>query len=210
MKKRMYGTALLASVLVPALSLAEQPAATMEEVVVTATRQEEQISSVPAHVSVITDEDIKKSTAQNIPDLLRNEAGVQVVDVTGNKRSFRVDLRGFGETAQSNTLVLVDGRRINQPDLSGTDWTLIALDRVKRIEVIRGGRGSVLYGDNASGGVINIITKEGEEGFGAGAGVSGGSDELGRPIEEGPYGQRAGELGVAEARVGDALAAGGE
>lgn len=177
MKKRLYCTTLLAAVLVPALSLAEQPVATMEEVVVTATRQKEKVSSVPAHVTVITNEEIEQSTAQNIPDLLRTEAGIQVVDVTGNKRSFRVDLRGFGETAQSNTLVLVDGRRINQPDLSGTDWTLIDFNRIERVEVIRGGRGSVLYGDNASGGVINIITKEGEEGINAGAEVSGGSYE---------------------------------
>ncbi len=132
---------------------------TLEEVVVTATRQAEKISSVPAHVSVITENDIKNSTARDIPDLLRTQAGIQVNDVTGNKRSFSVDLRGFGEAASLNTLVLVDGRRVNQPDLSGSDWTLISLNRVERIEVIRGGRGSVLYGDNAGGGVINIITK---------------------------------------------------
>ena len=146
----------------------------LEEVVVTASRYEEKISNVPANVTVVTEEDIKKSTAINIPDLLRTQVGVQVTDVTGNGRSFSVDLRGYGETALTNTLVLVDGRRVNQPDLSGTDWMLISLDRVKRIEVIRGGRGSVLYGDNASGGVINIITKEGN-GFKAGAKVLGGS-----------------------------------
>lgn len=139
----------------------------MEQVVVTATRYEEAISSVPENVSLIEEKEIANSTARDIPSLLRMHGGVQVTDVTGNGRSYRVDLRGFGETAQSNTLVLVDGRRINQADLSGTDWTLIPLDRVRRIEIIRGARGSVLYGDNASGGVINIITKEGK-GFGGG------------------------------------------
>ncbi len=147
---------------------------TMEEVVVTATRYAEEISSVPAHVSVITEEDIRNSTARSIPDLLRTQPGIQVSDITGNGRNFTVDIRGFGETAGLNTLVLVDGRRINQPDLSGSDWTLIALDRVNRIEIIRGGRGSVLYGDNASGGVINIITKEGDM-LKAGAEIAGGS-----------------------------------
>ena len=148
---------------------------TVEEVVVTATRYEENISNVPADVSLITEEDIKNSTAKNIPELLRTAAGIHVNDITGNRRSYTVDLRGFGETASSNTLVLVDGRRVNEPDLSGVDWTQIPLERVGRIEIIRGGRGSVLYGDNASGGVINIITKEGEEGFDAGAELAGGS-----------------------------------
>ncbi|MDA8082472.1 MAG: TonB-dependent receptor [Nitrospiraceae bacterium] len=134
----------------------------MDEVVVTATRYGEKISDIPSYVTVITQEDIQASTAQNIPDLLKTEPGIHVQDVTGNGRSFSVDLRGFGESAPSNTLVLVDGRRINQADLSGVDWEDIPLDRVKKIEIIRGGRGSVLYGDNATGGVINIITKEGE------------------------------------------------
>ena len=146
----------------------------MEEVVVTATRQEEKISSVPANVTVVTEKDIKNSTAYDIPDLLRSQVGVHVNDIAGNRRSYTVDLRAFGETASLNTLVLVDGRRINQADLSGSDWALIPLDRVKKIEIIRGGRGSVLYGDNASGGVINIITKEGEA-FRTGAEINGGS-----------------------------------
>jgi len=145
------------------------------EVVVTATRYEEQATDVPASVSVITGEDIRKSNAQNIPDLLKTEAGVQVTDITGNRRSYTVDLRGFGETAALNTLVLVDGRRINEADLSGVDWMDIPLEQVSRIEIIRGGRGSVLYGDNATGGVINIITKEGTGKLKAGVDLSGGS-----------------------------------
>jgi iron complex outermembrane receptor protein len=131
----------------------------MDEVVVTGSRFEDKLSSVPTNITVIQRQDIENSTAENIPDLLRTQVGVNVSDISGNRRTFRVDLRGFGETAQSNTLVLVDGRRINQADLSGTDWTLIPLDRVARIEIIRGGRGGVLYGDNASGGAVNIITR---------------------------------------------------
>jgi iron complex outermembrane receptor protein len=146
----------------------------MKEVVVTATRFEEEISAVPANVTVITKENIENSTAKDIPSILRTQVGVHVTDISGNRRTYRVDLRGFGETAQLNTLVLIDGRRTNQPDLSGSDWALIPLERVERIEIIRGGRGSVLYGDNASGGVINIITKEGEA-FEAGGELAGGS-----------------------------------
>jgi iron complex outermembrane receptor protein len=146
----------------PALST-EESFSTLEPIVVTATRQEESESSVPADITVISAADIRQSTATNVPDLLRTLPGTLVKDITGSQRNFQVDLRGFGETAQSNTLVLVDGRRINQADLSGTDWTLIPLNRIERIEIIRGGRGSVLYGDNAAGGVINIITKKGDQ-----------------------------------------------
>jgi iron complex outermembrane receptor protein len=143
--------------------LAEGSMIQLKEVVVS-------VSSVPAHVTVITEDDIQNSTALNIPDLLRTEAGIHVNDIAGNRRNMTVDVRGFGETAGLNTLVLVDGRRVNQADLSGTDWTQIPLDRVRSIEITRSGRGGVLYGDNASGGVINIITKEGDA---LKAGVSG-------------------------------------
>ena len=115
-------------------------------------------------MTVITAEDISRSTARDIPEVLRSHAGIHVADITGNRRSYRVDLRGFGETASSNTLVLVDGRRVTLPDLSGTDWLQVSLDRVERIEVTKGSRGSVLYGDNATAGIINIITKDGRRG----------------------------------------------
>lgn len=148
----------------------EAEAAVMKEVVVTASRYEEEVETVPANVTVITEDQIANSTAKDIPSLLQKEVGMHVYDITGNGRSYRVDRAGFGETAQLNTLVLVDGRRVNNPDLSGTDWLLIPLSRVKRIEIIRGGRGSVLYGDNATNGVVNILTKEGEQ---LEAGISG-------------------------------------
>ena len=180
MKKRVLLTLLLTFIAIPRISQAKDEPKTahsiisMDEVIVTATRQEEKIYSVPANITVIDETQISNSTAYDVPDLLRSQVGVHVNDIAGNRRNHTIDLRGFGETASLNTLVLVDGRRINQADLSGTDWALIPLDRVKRIEIIRGGRGSVLYGDNAAGGIINIITKQGEA-FTAGAGVMGGS-----------------------------------
>jgi iron complex outermembrane receptor protein len=146
----------------------------LDEVVVTATRYEEKLPDIPAHVTVITEEDIENSPAQNIPDLLRTEAGIHVYDLGGIRRNVSVDLRGFGETSSLNVLVLVDGRRVNQADLSGVDWVQIPIDRIERIEIVRGGRGSVLYGDNAAGGVINIITKKGAA-LKGGAEISGGS-----------------------------------
>lgn len=143
-----------------AQSVNDSGTAIMQEVVVTASRYSEEISRVPSNVTVITEREIKNSTATNVPELLRSQVGVQVSDL-GN-RNYVVDLRGFGETAPMNSVVLVDGRRVTQADISGTDWTQIPVDRVKRIEIVRGGRGAVLYGDNATGGVINIITREGE------------------------------------------------
>ena len=147
----------------------------LETLVVTATRYEKRVESVPANVTVITEEDIANSTARDVPGILRKEVGLHVYDITANGRSYRLDRSGFGATAGLNTLVLVDGRRINNPDLSGADWTLIPLDRVARIETVRGSRGSVLYGDNATDGVINIITKRGTTGLGFGIEGAGGS-----------------------------------
>lgn len=172
---RMVTFLLLLLMVLSARAVSAEEKIAIEEVVVTATRYEEKVTDVPANVSVISEEDIKNSTAQNVPDLLRTEVGIQVNDITGNRRSFTVDLRGFGETSPSNTLVLVDGRRVNQADLSGVDWVEIPLERISRIEIIRGGEGSVLYGDNATGGVINIITKEAAEGLKAGVDLAGGS-----------------------------------
>jgi iron complex outermembrane receptor protein len=176
---------LLGALLVAAtLEVASEPATdsspresetVLDDVVVTATRYAEAVESVPANVTVISDKDIASSTARDVPGVLESEVGLHVYDITGNGRSFRVDRSGFGETAALNTLVLVDGRRLNNPDLSGADWQLIPLDRIARIEVVRGSRGSVLYGDNATDSVINIITKQGGDRLRFGVEGAGGS-----------------------------------
>jgi len=152
----------------------EKGMATLPEVVVTATRTANEIEKVPAGITVITSEDIKNSNAGSIPDLLRSGDGIIVRNLMGNAKNAQVDLRGYGETGPYNTLVLVDGRKVNSIDLSGVDWTQIPVDQVERIEIVRG-TGTVLYGDNAVGGVINIITKTPSEGFAAKSGISFGS-----------------------------------
>src|SRR4030042_484394 len=158
----------------PLSLFAQEKEVTLEKVVVTATRDAQEIKKIPANVTVITREEIERSNAKTTVDVLRDEVGVVVRDYYGNGKTASVDIRGFGETGLLNTLVLVDGRRVNQIDLGGVDWTQIPLDQVERIEIVRGA-GSVLYGDNAVGGVINIITKRPQKPFSANGEVLMGS-----------------------------------
>jgi iron complex outermembrane receptor protein len=159
---------------VPFEPFAQEKEVTLEPVVVTGTRDIQEIRKIPADVTLITREEIQESNAKTVVDVLRDKADVVVRDFYGNGKSVSVDIRGFGETAPSNVLVLVDGRRVNGIDLSGVDWTQIPLDQVERIEIVRGA-GSVLFGDNAVGGVVNIITKRPEKTFSANAEAVGGS-----------------------------------
>jgi iron complex outermembrane receptor protein len=130
-----------------------------DAVVVTATRFPEDVRRLPASVTVITAEEIAKSTARTIPELLNQQVGFTMKDLFGNNAAnTSIDLRGFGATGPQNTLVLLDGRRLNDIDLSGVQWSAIALASIERIEILRG-TGAVLYGDNASAGVVNIVTR---------------------------------------------------
>ena len=109
-------------------------------------------------VTVIDAETIEKSQAHNLAELLRGAAGLHVSDLFGDGSQARLDLRGFGPTAQSNTLVLVDGRKLNNAsDTATPDLSTIELADIKQIEILQGSAG-VLYGNQAVGGVINIIT----------------------------------------------------
>lgn len=127
--------------------------------VVTATRFEDSVTRLPPGITVISAEDIRNSTAKTVPDLLSQYAGIHVRDLFGNNASSTtVDMRGFGASGSQNTLILVDGRRVNDIDLSGVQWPSVPLGTIARIEIVRGS-GSVLYGDGASSGVINIITR---------------------------------------------------
>lgn len=130
-----------------------------DAVVITATRFPQDVRELPASVSVITREDIARTAARTIPELLNEQTGFTMKDLFGNNAATTfVDLRGFGATGPQNTLILLDGRRLNDFDLSGVQWSAIPLSAIERIEVLRG-TGAVLYGDNASTGVVNIITR---------------------------------------------------
>ena len=130
----------------------------LDPVIVTATRFSEPEVNVPANISVISRDDIRNTPATDLPSMLKSSAGVDVRALYGSLGiDSTVDIRGFGETAGSNALILLDGLRLNPIDLGSVNWSAIPLDSVQRIEVQRGA-GTVLYGDKATGGVINIIT----------------------------------------------------
>lgn len=153
--------ALLTLVLLSSALFAQDDEVDLSRIVVTPYRYGESLAKTAADVTVVTEEEIEGSNAQNITDVLKSISGIVVKDIYGNGAKTSVDIGGFGEQSALNVLVLVDGRRVNDVDLSGVDWSQVPLDQVERIEVVRGGSGAVLYGDNASSGVINIITKKG-------------------------------------------------
>lgn len=127
-------------------------------VIVSATRFADADPRVPANITLITREDIRNMPAFDLPAILRTCAGVDVRTLYGSLGvDATVDLRGFGDTAASNTLILLDGQRLNPIDMGSISWSAIPLESIQRIEIIRGA-GTVLYGDRATGGVINIIT----------------------------------------------------
>jgi iron complex outermembrane receptor protein len=137
--------------------LAQAGPPVLETVTVTATRFPEDRLDAPVGMTVISADDIAASTARTLPELLAQQAGVAIRDLTGTPDQ-QVDLRGFGITADQNTLLLLDGRRLDEIDLANPIWSSIPLESIERIEVVRGS-GAVLYGGGATGGTINIITR---------------------------------------------------
>lgn len=160
--------------LLPALftvSANAQQLALLDDVVVTATRFSESTQATAANVTTITREDISESGAQTLPDVLRYNSGLQVMPLYGSiGADTAIDMRGFGEGAAQRTLVLLNGLRLNPLDQSNIDWGLVPLDSVERIEIVNGS-GAILYGDNAVGGVINIITGKQRDGASIQAGL---------------------------------------
>lgn len=134
-----------------------------KSLVVTPGRTSEYVYNINKNISIIDSDLISEQDPVNVQYLLQEAAGVLVSGFLGNSKDASVDMRGFGEAGNLNYLVLVDGRRTNQIDLSGVDLAQIDVSSIDRIEVIRGAS-SVLYGDNATGGVVNVITKRGREG----------------------------------------------
>jgi iron complex outermembrane receptor protein len=135
---------------------------TMGEIVVTATRDTQEIRKTPSNVTVITAEEINNSGATTVVEILDKLESIQFRTYSGNSSQAMVDMRGIGgDNPYGKTLVMLDGRRLNRTDMASINWLQTPVNTIERIEIVRG-PGSVLYGDAAIGGVINIITKKGK------------------------------------------------
>ncbi|MEJ5189612.1 MAG: TonB-dependent receptor [Breznakiellaceae bacterium] len=126
---------------------------------VTARRSTESIDMIPGHVYVIGADEIAASGATNVVDVLKSIPAITVSGALSGPGSESISLRGFGENSFGRVLVLVDGRRLNNPDMQNINWNSISFADVERIEVLEGAS-SVEYGNNAVAGVINIVTKK--------------------------------------------------
>lgn len=160
---------------------AEERSASLEEIVVTATKVEEPKKDVPASVQIITQEDIKNSTAKDAGDLI-SEASIGHVHKYPGALTARIELRGLTtdlfSDLKSRVLVLINRHRAGTVNLAK-----IPAEDIERIEIVKG-PASVLYGSSAMGGVINIITKEGKEGFHGSVGGEIGSWEYWKGFAE--------------------------
>jgi len=136
------------------------PVRRVGEVTASATRGEREVLDVPGNVTVIDREEIERSGARTLPELLRRQPGVFVTNLTTNPAGDLLDFRGFnnGGGTGGGLLVLVDGRRANEPDTGSADWALLPLEMVESVEIVRG-PASALYGDGAVGGVLQIRTR---------------------------------------------------
>ncbi|HTI37795.1 MAG TPA: TonB-dependent receptor [Vicinamibacterales bacterium] len=128
-------------------------------VVTSVSKEPEEVWQTPAAIFVITHDDIVRSGATSIPDVLRLAPGVEVARIDSS-RNWVVGVRGFGDQFSKSLLVLIDGRSLYTPLFGGVHWSLqnIMLEDIERIEIIRG-PGSTVWGANAVDGVINIITR---------------------------------------------------
>ena len=146
--------------------------------VTTVSKEPEEVLQTPAAIYVLTQEDIRRSGASSIPEVLRLVPGVEVARIDSDH--WAVGIRGFGSQFSRSLLVLIDGRSVYTPLFAGVYWDVqdTLLEDIDRIEVIRG-PGGTIWGANAVNGVINIITKKAKDTHGALATATGGNVDQG-------------------------------
>ncbi|MDB1122705.1 TonB-dependent receptor plug domain-containing protein [Vibrio algarum] len=159
MNKSIIAAAVASLVSAPSLTFA-QSSSDIETVVVTANRFEQPIQNTIAPVEVVTKEEIDAMQAKSMAEVLRRLPGIQISSNGGYGQSQSIYVRG---SESNHVLVLVNGVRMGSATLGSSDLSAIPLTGIERIEYIRGSRAAV-YGSDAVGGVINVITeyREGE------------------------------------------------
>lgn len=167
--RRLFMIAVL--LLIPGAGAAQQPAPVSESVVVTATAAPEREAGVGAATTVITRERIEAGGYRTVAEVLRLVPGLDLVRSGGDGSVTFAQLRGANST---ETLVLVDGQRLNSPFFPGYDLSALTTENVERIEVVRGPF-SALYGSDAIGGVIQILTRAPSPGLSGRAALEAGS-----------------------------------
>jgi len=133
----------------------------LEEIVVTPTRTENPLESLPVSVDLLNAGFVRKANAISLDELFKNVPGVDLLGSGTPGSAVKLSLRGLSPGYQSKrVLVLMDGRRLNDQYQGNAEFALIPADAIARVEVLRG-PASAVYGSNALGGVINIITRRG-------------------------------------------------
>ena len=152
--------------------------------VISVSRQPEPLARAPSSIYVITNEEIRRSGATTLGEALRSAPNLQVARI--NSVQYAITARGFNNSLANKLLVLIDGRTVYTPLVSGVFWDQhdLVLSDVDRIEVISG-PGATLWGANAVNGVINIITRTAGETQGGRVSVGGGNFERNASVRYG-------------------------
>lgn len=132
---------------------------TLDTLVITATRSAEKLENVPARISIIENKVLEQSPITSLPNLLKKEAAINVAQLGGYGQQSSIFMRG---TSSSHTLVLRDGMRLNSALNSSASFPFIDTTDLKQIEVLKG-PASVLYGTDAIGGVVHMVSKTPEQ-----------------------------------------------
>jgi len=191
--KRNIPIALTAILFTTPLQAAEQ----LSKIVITADRVGQNQATISADTSIITRQEIERSQAASVADLLRSQAGISVASSGGAGKATSVFLRGGNS---GHTLVLIDGVRVGSATLGSFDWANLSTADIERIEIVRGAQSS-LYGADAMAGVIQIFTRKGTKGT-----------KVHLSGEAGSYGTSSGSMsitGKTESNIAYALTANG-
>ena len=142
--------------------VAQEESLELSPIVVEAQRDSLVPQYFAGNATVIEEETITQSGARSVADLLVTHGGVRVTSFSGNASGGALSLRGFGENSSSRVLILVDGRPLNRPDMAAASLLEVPLSRIARVEILRGSQ-TARFGDNAVGGVINLVTKSADK-----------------------------------------------